>query len=106
MAHNKDKNDNKSDQEVKVEDILDVNENDEQNAAEELAAEALSQLQKQHPPARQQPRPDDRKEESGVEGFLQKDSGRMLGDGLSSVIPHGLLQGRMESAQRCVKAHR
>ncbi|MGM9827936.1 MAG: nucleotide exchange factor GrpE [Muribaculaceae bacterium] len=46
MAHNKDKNDNKSDQEVKVEDILDVNENDEQNAAEELAAEELDENEK------------------------------------------------------------
>lgn len=46
MAHNKDKNDNKSDQEVKDEDILDVNENDEQNAAEELAAEELDENEK------------------------------------------------------------
>lgn len=46
MAHNKDKNDNKSDQEVKVEDILDVNENDEQNAAEELSAEELDENEK------------------------------------------------------------
>lgn len=46
MAHNKDKNDNKSDQEVKVEDILEVNENDEQNAAEELAAEELDENEK------------------------------------------------------------
>lgn len=46
MAHNKDKEENKSDQEVKVEDILDVNENDEQDAAEELAAEELDENEK------------------------------------------------------------